>query len=158
MKTFPQYRSDAAEQWWGAHQGAGTVLPFGSARPFWCHIMGVCVCPVITNSPFPCSPQCTANGLCYEKVTRDGSGASSLEMLFSGFSRMVGLSLFPRLCQLTVVGQAVTLIQGLEACPLLQELWVAECQLTVSVDGALCRGRVKFPSRGMLLFMASYYS
>ncbi|XP_048830995.1 leucine-rich repeat-containing protein 9 [Brienomyrus brachyistius] len=73
---------------------------------------------------------CTANGLCYEKVTRDGSVASSLEMLFSGFSRMVGLSLFPRLCQLTVVGQAVALIQGLEACPLLQELWVAECQLT----------------------------
>uniref|UniRef100_A0A3B3TFY9 Leucine rich repeat containing 9 n=1 Tax=Paramormyrops kingsleyae TaxID=1676925 RepID=A0A3B3TFY9_9TELE len=90
----------------------------------------VCVFPVLTNSPFPCSPQCTANGLCYEKVTRDGSVASSLEMLFSGFSRMVGLSLFPRLCQLTVVGQAVALIQGLEACPLLQELWVAECQLT----------------------------
>ncbi|KAL4656332.1 leucine-rich repeat-containing protein 9-like [Arapaima gigas] len=73
---------------------------------------------------------CAANGVSYEKVMQDGSVLSCVEMFFSGFPRMVGLSLFPQLSQLVVVGQSVDLIQGLEACPLLQELWVVECQLT----------------------------
>lgn len=72
------------------------------------------------------------NGVSYEKMCEDGSGVEALEVFFSGFPRMVGLSLFPRLVTLTVVGQNVCRIQGLDDCPLLQELWVAECQLAVS--------------------------
>lgn len=56
----------------------------------------------------------------------------TLEIFFSGFPRMVGLSLFPNLCRLTVVGQDLTKMEALDCCPLLQELWVAECRLTVS--------------------------
>ncbi|XP_053476171.1 leucine-rich repeat-containing protein 9 isoform X2 [Ictalurus furcatus] len=73
---------------------------------------------------------CVCNGLSYEKICEDGSGVEALEVFFSGFPRMVGLSLFPRLVTLTIVGQNVREIQGLEDCPLLRELWVAECQLT----------------------------
>ncbi|KAK1791307.1 hypothetical protein P4O66_013319, partial [Electrophorus voltai] len=50
-------------------------------------------------------------------------------MFFSGFPRMVGLSLFPSLSTLTVVGQCIRHIQGLEHCPLLKELWVVECHI-----------------------------
>uniref|UniRef100_A0A8C2F5S7 Leucine rich repeat containing 9 n=1 Tax=Cyprinus carpio TaxID=7962 RepID=A0A8C2F5S7_CYPCA len=74
-------------------------------------------------------PQCVSNGLCYEKVCQEGSGEMVLEMFFSGFPRMVGLSLFPRLSSLTIVGQSISSIQGLEYCPLLKELWVVECKL-----------------------------
>ncbi|XP_060780549.1 leucine-rich repeat-containing protein 9 [Neoarius graeffei] len=73
---------------------------------------------------------CVCNGVCYEKICEYGSGLEALEVFFSGFPRMVGLSLFPRLVTLTIVGQNVHKIQGLDDCPLLQELWVAECQLT----------------------------
>ncbi|KAM4625879.1 leucine-rich repeat-containing protein 9 [Polymixia lowei] len=73
---------------------------------------------------------CMANGLSYEKIAQDGSTITSLEVFFSGYPRMVGLSLFPRLCQLTIVDQNISHIQGLECCPLLRELWVVECQLT----------------------------
>uniref|UniRef100_A0A8C1EU04 Leucine rich repeat containing 9 n=2 Tax=Cyprinus carpio TaxID=7962 RepID=A0A8C1EU04_CYPCA len=72
---------------------------------------------------------CVSNGLCYEKVCQEGSGEMVLEMFFSGFPRMVGLSLFPRLSSLTIVGQSISSIQGLEYCPLLKELWVVECKL-----------------------------
>uniref|UniRef100_A0A669EM59 Leucine rich repeat containing 9 n=1 Tax=Oreochromis niloticus TaxID=8128 RepID=A0A669EM59_ORENI len=51
-------------------------------------------------------------------------------MFFSGFPRMVGLSFFPRLCQLTIIGQNIEHIDGLECCPLLQELWIVQCHLT----------------------------
>ncbi|XP_076014640.1 leucine-rich repeat-containing protein 9 [Genypterus blacodes] len=73
---------------------------------------------------------CVANGVSYENIAHDGLNISSLEVFFSGFPRMVGLSYFPRLCQLTIVGQNVSFIEGLEFCPLLQELWVVQCQLT----------------------------
>uniref|UniRef100_H3C5I0 Leucine rich repeat containing 9 n=1 Tax=Tetraodon nigroviridis TaxID=99883 RepID=H3C5I0_TETNG len=73
---------------------------------------------------------CTANGLSYETITQDGSSVVTLEIFFSGFPRMVGLSLFPNLCRLTVVGQDLTKMEALDCCPLLQELWVAECRLT----------------------------
>ncbi|XP_050982867.1 leucine-rich repeat-containing protein 9 [Labeo rohita] len=72
---------------------------------------------------------CVSNGLCHEKVCQEGSGEMVLEMFFSGFPRMVGLSLFPRLSSLTIVGQSISSIQGLEYCPLLKELWVVECKL-----------------------------
>ncbi|XP_029349892.1 leucine-rich repeat-containing protein 9 [Echeneis naucrates] len=73
---------------------------------------------------------CMANGVCYEKVSQERSSISSLEVFFSGFPRMVGLSLFPKLCQLTIVGQNVKCIEGLECCLLLRELWVVQCHLT----------------------------
>ncbi|XP_059209989.1 leucine-rich repeat-containing protein 9 isoform X3 [Centropristis striata] len=73
---------------------------------------------------------CMVNGVSYEKIAQEGSNVSSLEIFFSGFPRMVGLSFFPRLCQLTIVGQNVKHIEGLECCPLLRELWVVQCQLT----------------------------
>ncbi|XP_041710984.1 leucine-rich repeat-containing protein 9 isoform X2 [Coregonus clupeaformis] len=73
---------------------------------------------------------CIANGVSYEKIPQEGSSITALEVFFSGYPRMVGLSLFPRLCQLTLVGQSISHIKGLESCPLLRELWVVECQLT----------------------------
>ncbi|XP_035243517.1 leucine-rich repeat-containing protein 9 isoform X2 [Anguilla anguilla] len=82
---------------------------------------------------------CISNGISYEKVSQDGSNIRSLEMFFSGYPRMVGLSLFPRLSQLIVVGQSVSHIEGLEFCPLLQELWVVECQLTNVSGLQTCR-------------------
>ncbi|XP_040925180.1 leucine-rich repeat-containing protein 9 isoform X2 [Betta splendens] len=74
---------------------------------------------------------CAANGVSYERAAQDGAGLRSLEAFFSGFPRMVGLSLFPALQQLTVLGQDVEHVEGLQDCPLLRELWVAECRLTV---------------------------
>ncbi|XP_056151358.1 leucine-rich repeat-containing protein 9 [Lampris incognitus] len=73
---------------------------------------------------------CLANGVSYEKIAQDGSTITSLEVFFSGYPRMVGLSLFPRLSQLIIVGQDINQIQGLGCCPLLRELWVVECQLS----------------------------
>ncbi|TRY55271.1 hypothetical protein DNTS_015750, partial [Danionella cerebrum] len=72
---------------------------------------------------------CLSNGLCFEKVCLEGSNEMVLEMFFSGFPRMVGLSLFPRLSSLTIVGQSISSIEGLEFCPLLRDLWVVECKL-----------------------------
>lgn len=78
-----------------------------------------------------CLPQCAVNGVCYEQLADEGRYVLSLEIFFSGFPRMVGLSSFPCLCQLTIVGQSVRLLEGLDRCPLLRELWVVQCQLTV---------------------------
>ncbi|KAM4690503.1 leucine-rich repeat-containing protein 9, partial [Rhinophrynus dorsalis] len=50
-------------------------------------------------------------------------------MFFSGYPRMVGLSHFPNLTVLTLVGQNIQRIVGLESCHVLQELWIIECQL-----------------------------
>ncbi|XP_068436972.1 leucine-rich repeat-containing protein 9 isoform X2 [Clinocottus analis] len=73
---------------------------------------------------------CLANGVSYENIAHEGSNVSSLEIFFSGFPRMVGLSFFPRLCQFTILGQNIKHIEGLECCPLLRELWVVQCHLT----------------------------
>ncbi|KAM9294045.1 leucine-rich repeat-containing protein 9 [Gastrophryne carolinensis] len=51
-------------------------------------------------------------------------------MFFSGYPQMVGLHYFPNLLNLTLVGQMIESISGLESCPLLQELWITECQIT----------------------------
>ncbi|XP_037394804.1 leucine-rich repeat-containing protein 9 [Pygocentrus nattereri] len=72
---------------------------------------------------------CVCNGVCFERVSQEGSGITALEMFFSGFPRMVGFFLFPRLSRLTIMGQSITKIQSLDSCPSLTELWVAECQL-----------------------------
>ncbi|XP_072222222.1 leucine-rich repeat-containing protein 9 [Leuresthes tenuis] len=73
---------------------------------------------------------CQVNGVCYDKISQEGSNIRSLEIFFSGFPRMVGLSFFPSLCQLTIVEQDIKHIEGLECCPLLQELWIVQCHLT----------------------------
>uniref|UniRef100_A0A673U1C3 Leucine rich repeat containing 9 n=1 Tax=Suricata suricatta TaxID=37032 RepID=A0A673U1C3_SURSU len=70
---------------------------------------------------------CLCNGLSYEMVGQEGSDTSELEMFFSGYPRIVGLSLFPNLMSLTVVAQDIKEISGLETCLRLKELWIAEC-------------------------------
>uniref|UniRef100_A0A803SPY2 Leucine rich repeat containing 9 n=1 Tax=Anolis carolinensis TaxID=28377 RepID=A0A803SPY2_ANOCA len=73
---------------------------------------------------------CTSNGLSYERVDQEGTSVTSLEMFFSGYPRIVGLSYFPNLTRLTLVRQNIQYISDLGSCPLLKELWVAECYLT----------------------------
>ncbi|KAK2826054.1 hypothetical protein Q5P01_020268 [Channa striata] len=73
---------------------------------------------------------CMVNGISYEKIVQEGRIIRSLEVFFTGFPRMVGLSFFPMLYQLTIVGQNIKHIEGLECCPLLRELWVVQCHLT----------------------------
>ncbi|XP_008581575.1 PREDICTED: leucine-rich repeat-containing protein 9-like [Galeopterus variegatus] len=70
---------------------------------------------------------CLCNGLSYEKVGQEGSDTSKLEMFFSGYPHIVGLSLFPNLTSLTIVAQDIKEISGLETCLQLKELWIAEC-------------------------------
>ncbi|CAO2586559.1 Leucine-rich repeat-containing protein 9 [Lemmus lemmus] len=70
---------------------------------------------------------CLCNGLSYEMVGQEGSDTSKLEMFFSGYPRIVGLSLFPNLSSLTIVAQDIKEISGLETCLQLKELWIAEC-------------------------------
>uniref|UniRef100_A0A8C8RA21 Leucine rich repeat containing 9 n=1 Tax=Pelusios castaneus TaxID=367368 RepID=A0A8C8RA21_9SAUR len=59
---------------------------------------------------------------------------TTLEMFFSGYPRIVGMSFFPNLRTLTLVGQSIQNISDLEYCPLLKELWIAECCLK-KIDG-----------------------
>ncbi|KAL1791201.1 leucine-rich repeat-containing protein 9 isoform X1 [Sigmodon hispidus] len=70
---------------------------------------------------------CLCNGLSYEMVVQEGSDTSKLEMFFTGYPRIVGLSLFPNLSSLTIVAQDIKEISGLETCLQLKELWIAEC-------------------------------
>ncbi|KAF3831107.1 hypothetical protein GH733_002345, partial [Mirounga leonina] len=63
----------------------------------------------------------------YEMVGQEGSDTSKLEMFFSGYPCIVGLSLFPNLTSLTIVAQDIKEISGLETCLRLKELWIAEC-------------------------------
>ncbi|XP_062037538.1 leucine-rich repeat-containing protein 9 [Lepus europaeus] len=72
---------------------------------------------------------CLCNGLSYEMVGKEGSDTSKLEMFFSGYPRIVGLSLFPDLTSLTIVAQDIKEISGLETCFHLKELWIAECYI-----------------------------
>ncbi|MEE6494039.1 hypothetical protein FKM82_017005 [Ascaphus truei] len=73
---------------------------------------------------------CVCNGLNFEKINQDGPAAKILEMFFSGYPKMVGLSYFPNLTVLILVRQNIQNVVGLESCPLLEELWVTECHLT----------------------------
>lgn len=82
--------------------------------------------------------QCLVNGVSYDKIAQEGGNVTTLEIFFSGFPRMVGLFFFPNLCQLTIVDQTIEHIEGLENCPLLQELWIVQCRLRVSFLKYLC--------------------
>ncbi|XP_073098407.1 leucine-rich repeat-containing protein 9 isoform X5 [Manis javanica] len=70
---------------------------------------------------------CLCNGLSYKMIGQEGPDTSKLEMFFSGYPRIVGLSLFPNLTSLTIVAQDIKDISGLETCLQLKELWIAEC-------------------------------
>ncbi|XP_075699703.1 leucine-rich repeat-containing protein 9 isoform X2 [Rhinoderma darwinii] len=73
---------------------------------------------------------CMCNGVHYDRIRKDGPATTTLEMFFSGYPKMAGLSYFPNLTNLTIVGQSIESICDLDSCPLLEELWVTECQLT----------------------------
>ncbi|KAM8921171.1 leucine-rich repeat-containing protein 9 [Pelodytes ibericus] len=73
---------------------------------------------------------CKSNGLTFEKIKQDGPATKTLEIFFFGYPKMVGLSYFPNLTILILVGQKIQRIDGLESCQLLQELWITECHLT----------------------------
>ncbi|XP_006891882.1 PREDICTED: leucine-rich repeat-containing protein 9-like [Elephantulus edwardii] len=70
---------------------------------------------------------CLCNGLSYEMVEQEASDTTKLEMFFSGYPSIVGLSLFPNLTSLTIIAQDIKEISGLETCLVLKELWIAEC-------------------------------
>uniref|UniRef100_A0A8C2UVI8 Leucine rich repeat containing 9 n=1 Tax=Chinchilla lanigera TaxID=34839 RepID=A0A8C2UVI8_CHILA len=72
---------------------------------------------------------CMCNGLSYEMVGQEGPDISKLEMFFTGYPCIVGLSLFPNLSSLTIVAQDIKEISGLETCLQLKELWIAECYI-----------------------------
>lgn len=55
-------------------------------------------------------------------------------MFFSGYPRIVGLSLFHNLSSLTIVAQDIREISGLETCLQLKELWIAECCIEVRLN------------------------
>ncbi|CAI9544536.1 unnamed protein product [Staurois parvus] len=50
---------------------------------------------------------CACNGFNYEKIAQEGPATKTLEMFFSGYPEMVGLSYFPNLTNLTLVGQNI---------------------------------------------------
>ncbi|EMP30661.1 Leucine-rich repeat-containing protein 9 [Chelonia mydas] len=55
-------------------------------------------------------------------------------MFFSGYPMIAGMFRTPNLTTLTLVGQSIQKISDLEYCPLLKNLWIAECCLT-KIDG-----------------------
>lgn len=72
---------------------------------------------------------CVSNGFQYSQLASNGTCIKTLEMFFSGMPRMVGLNHFPNLTTLVIIGQMIVKIEGLEYCPDLKEVWIAECQL-----------------------------
>ena len=79
-----------------------------------------------------------------------GKKTKKLEMFFFGLPRMCGLQHFPHLRVLRIVNQNLERIEGLSACPLLEELWVAECKLQVG-RGAESGGGVAAPRKGLAI-------
>lgn len=76
--------------------------------------------------------QCAANGLTYDRLAQEGLSCVRLEMFFGGYCQLAGLSFFPNLQVLCIMGQTqLTSIHGLAAVPKLKELWICECQLQV---------------------------
>uniref|UniRef100_A0A8C0K5F0 Leucine rich repeat containing 9 n=1 Tax=Canis lupus dingo TaxID=286419 RepID=A0A8C0K5F0_CANLU len=67
---------------------------------------------------------CLCNGLSYEMVGREGSDTSKLEMFFSGYPRIVGLSLFPNLTKLWIAECCIEKIGGLQECRNLEKLYL----------------------------------
>ena len=77
--------------------------------------------------------QCILNGVNYEKLHLGvGDKVTRLETFFFGFPCIpVGMENFPHLRTLCIVNQRFNCMSGLEACPLLEELWICETQAKV---------------------------
>lgn len=56
-----------------------------------------------------------------------------LECFFIGFQEIMHIDKFPHLTELKIIAQELKRINGLENCVNLTELWLAECQITVTV-------------------------
>lgn len=62
-----------------------------------------------------------------------GAKIDKLEIFFFGCPRIpLGMDQFPNLLTLCIVNQRFNCMSGLEACPLLEELWICETQVKVS--------------------------
>ncbi len=73
------------------------------------------------------------NGVNYEKLCNGGSKLKRLEIFFFGCTHIPqGIHQFHNLLTLCIVNQQFSHITGLEGCPLLEELWICETQVTVS--------------------------
>ena len=75
-----------------------------------------------------------------EVLENGGKKTKKLEMFFFGFPRMCGLQHFPHLRVLRIVNQSLERVEGLSSCPLLEELWIAECKLKVGTALSLGAG------------------
>lgn len=53
-------------------------------------------------------------------------------MFFNGFPYIIHMDKFPNLTELKIIAQDLTTISGLETCLNLNELWIAECKISVS--------------------------
>ena len=69
----------------------------------------------------------------YERIKNgENKHVHKLEMFFSGFPDIVGMSNFPNLLVLCVIGQdTLRTIQGLEPLVQLEELWICETNVEV---------------------------
>ena len=78
--------------------------------------------------------QCTVNGVNYDKLLH-GAGAKvkTLEIFFFGCPKIVGLHHFPNLCILRIVNQKISSMKGIECCGSLEELWISEAEIEVSI-------------------------
>ena len=65
-------------------------------------------------------------------MVRQWSQGAHLQVFFSGYPSIYGLQYFPNLKVLMIMGQAMTSMDGLQHCQVLQELWIAECAITVT--------------------------
>ena len=94
----------------------------------------------VKHAPPPSLPlslaQCAVNGINYEKLMENGMNekVTKLESFFFGYPRITSLHYFPQLSVLCVVNQPIRSLTGLETCKALQELWVCEAALDVSLS------------------------
>ena len=88
--------------------------------------------------------QCSSNGLTLSRLSHEGPQQESLHMFFSGFPYIYGLQYFPNVRLVQIMGQTLTSMNGLQHCQLLKELWISDCQLTVSALYVLNRTLVAF--------------
>ena len=96
------------------------------------------------------SSQCIGNGLDVSDVLQNGGKKTKkLEMFFFGIPRLCSLQHFPNLRVLRIVNQSVENIEGLSGCPLLEELWLAECRIQVG-EGCSSQGCLA-PAEGLTL-------
>lgn len=80
--------------------------------------------------------QCTSNGITFEKLS-GGAGLKTkhLDMFFFGCPRIVGLSYFANLRRLCIMNQKIASMVGVGVCHTLEELWICEGDIEVSVHG-----------------------